>query len=76
MSPDFADFEAQALRLSVKERALLAERLIASLEALDEAEVERLWIEEAQRRYKEYAAGAVPARPSEDVFRDARSAKQ
>ncbi len=74
MAPEFADLEARALQLSAKERALLAERLIASLEAPDDAEVERLWIDEALRRSKAYAAGTLSARPAEDVVRDARAA--
>ena len=76
MAPEFADLEARALRLSAQERALLAERLIASLEASDEVEVERLWIEEALRRSEEYSAGKIPARLAEDALRDARAAIQ
>jgi hypothetical protein len=49
----------------------LAEQLIASLDDLDDAEVERLWVEEAERRYREYKKGEIPARLAEDVFRDA-----
>lgn len=74
MAPEFADLEARALQLSAKERALLAERLIASIETPDDAEVERLWVDEALRRSKEYTAGLVSARPAEDVLRDARAA--
>lgn len=74
MSPELKDCEAQALRLRPEERAALAERLIASLDALDEAENERLWLAEADRRYKEYGTGGIPARDAADVLREARSA--
>ena len=74
MSPDLKECEAQALKLSPKERAALAEILIASLDARDDAEDERLWLEEAERRYQEYKKGNISARPAEDVLRDARSA--
>lgn len=74
MSPDLKEFEAQALKLHPKERAALAERLIASLDALDDAENERLWLEEVDRRYREYKKGSMPARSADDVLRDARSA--
>jgi Putative addiction module component len=42
----------QALTLPVEDRALLASGLLASLdsESLDEAEVERLWSAETERR--------------------------
>ena len=57
-----------------RDSATLAQRLIASLDALDDAENERLWIEEAERRYQEYKKGNIQARAADDVLRDARSA--
>ena len=74
MSPDLKECEAQALRLPPKERATLAEHLIASLDNLDDAENERLWLEEAERRYQEYKKSNIPSRPADDVLRDARLA--
>ena len=74
MSPDLKKCETQALKLSPQDRAALAEHLIASLDALDEAENERLWLEEADRRYQEYKKGNIQARPAEEVLRDARAA--
>ncbi len=74
MSPELKECEAQALKLDPKERAVLAEHLIASLDALDDAENERLWLEEAERRYQEYKKGAIQSRPAEDVLQDARAA--
>ena len=65
--------EKEALRLSSHERALLAERLIHSLDEEEDVEIERLWIEEAERRYQEYKHGQVKARPAESVFKEARS---
>jgi len=62
-----------ALGLSLSERAALAERLLASLDAPDEAENERLWVEEAERRYAAYKAGQTTSRPAADVLRDARA---
>ena len=73
MSPDLEKCEAQALKLPPKERAILAEHLIASLDSLDDAENERLWLEEADRRYQEYKKGNISARPAEEVLRDAYS---
>lgn len=74
MSPDLKECEDQALKLQSRERATLAEHLIASLDALDDAENERLWLEEADKRYQEYKQGNISARPAEDVLRDAHSA--
>ena len=70
MAMSFTEIEHEALRLSEQERALLAEHLLSSLgdgSGLNE----QLWLEEAERRYGEYLAGAMPARVAEEVFRDA-----
>ncbi|MEW6529990.1 MAG: addiction module protein [Thermodesulfobacteriota bacterium] len=57
----------QALTLDVRDRAALAERLLASLDELSEAEGERLWAEEAQRRLEAYRAGQAKAVRAEEV---------
>jgi len=73
MSPELKECEAQILKLPIKDRALLAEHLIASLDAVDDSENERLWLDEAERRYQQYKNGDVSARPATEVLRDARS---
>ena len=73
MPPNLKECETQALKLPPKERAILAEHLIASLDSLDDSENEHLWLEEADRRYQEYKKGNISARPAEDVLREARS---
>lgn len=74
MSPDVKQWEDQALKLRPQERASLAQQLVASLDELDDAENERLWLEEADKRYREYKESGDRARAAEDVIRDARSA--
>jgi len=76
MSPDRKECEAQALKLPAEDRAALAAVLIESLDTLDDAENERLWLQEAERRYREYKKGNLPAKPAEDVLKDARTASQ
>ena len=61
----------KALSLDVRERATLADRLLASLEELREEEAERLWAEEAQRRLEEYRTGRAKAVPAEQVHEKA-----
>lgn len=39
-----------AMSLDVRDRAMLAEKLLASLDELSEDEADRLWAEESQRR--------------------------
>jgi len=65
--------EGEALQLLPHERAQLAEHLIHSLDAKEDPNAERLWIEEAERRYREYKEGRVKAKPAEAVFKEARS---
>ena len=67
------ELETEDLKLSPDLRARLAEKLLHSLEALSDAENERLWAEEALRRHDELERGAAEVRSAEDVFRDARS---
>ena len=62
----------QVLRLDIRDRATLAERLLASLDDLTEPEAERLWAEEAQRRLEGYRAGRATAAPSEAVHKKAQ----
>lgn len=74
MSPKLKECSVRALKLPPRERAALAERLISSLDTLDNAENERLWLEEADRRYEQFKSRKIPARSAEQVLRDARSA--
>ena len=67
------ELETEVLKLNPACRARLAGKLLNSLEALSEAEVERLWVEEAERRNEQMERGVVEARSSEDVIRDARA---
>jgi putative addiction module component (TIGR02574 family) len=67
--------EDEAMRLSTRARARLAERLPASLD--DEPadpNAGKLWAAEAQRRAEELASGKVKGTPATTVFRKARSA--
>jgi putative addiction module component (TIGR02574 family) len=65
--------EASALMLPLAERAALAERLLESLDTLDDAETERLWVEEAERRYLAYKQGRLPARSATEAIQDAQA---
>ena len=69
--PDLAEVLRNALSLNLDDRATLAERLLASLDELDEEEAERLWAEEAQRRLQEYRAGRAGAVEAQDVAKKA-----
>lgn len=72
MPANLKAFEAEALTLPVSQRAILAQHLLASLDDLGEQENERLWLEEAGRRYEAYKAGALPARDAFEALADMR----
>ena len=64
------DITEQALGLDLEERARLAKKLLESLDGLIEAEIENLWLDEAERRIREYEAGRMAAIPSDEGFRE------
>jgi putative addiction module component (TIGR02574 family) len=65
--------EREALRLPPEERARLAQKLLLSLEALSEEELEQTWLVEADRRARELDRGEVQPVPAEEVRRQARA---
>ena len=71
------EIETAALGMEPQKRAELAARLIDSLEsaqreAVDEAAIERLWLDEAQRRLARLDAGHDEAIPAERVVQELR----
>ena len=65
--------EHEALRLPPEERAKLAHKLLLSLDALSEEELEQAWLVEADRRARELDRGEVLPVPAEEVRRKARA---
>ena len=59
------------MKLNIEERAELAQRLLASLDDAPASEIEKLWIEEAERRLREFREGKTKGIPAEEVFRKA-----
>ncbi|MCP4897788.1 MAG: addiction module protein [bacterium] len=66
------DVLSSALALSLEERARLAERLLQSLDDISEEEAEGLWLDEAERRIRDYRAGRVETISAEQVLSEAR----
>jgi len=73
MASPARQLESKALKLSPRERARLAERLIASLDNEADADAEAVWVREAERRLDELRTGRVKGRSAASVFREARS---
>lgn len=66
----------EALLLPADERASLVEKLLQSLNLPTETEVNRLWVEEAERRVSQIKAGKVELIPGEQVFARIRAKYQ
>ena len=62
--------------LPADERANLVERLLQSLNLPTEAEINRLWAEEAERRVSQLESGNVDLIPGEQVFARIRAKYQ
>lgn len=72
MSSQLEAVQAQALMLPAEERALLADRLIASLFKSDE--IEQAWAAEVERRIAEIEGGRAQLVPATDAIARARAA--
>ena len=70
------ELKKEALRLAPEGRASLARELLSSLDSLSEAEIERLWVEEAARRDAELDSGAASASPSDEVLDRTRARRK
>lgn len=67
------DLESEVLKLSPKERARIAQRLLESLEAPSQEEIESLWLDEAERRDRALDDDPSRAIPADEVLREARA---
>jgi len=57
-----------ALKLSPPERLLIIEGILKSLDEPD-AEIEKIWIEEAEKRLQAYREGKLKGIPIEEIFK-------
>ena len=68
------ELESEAMKLSRRQRARLAQRLLSSLDPDVDADAERLWLAEAERRLVDLKSGKVAAIPAERVLKKVRAA--
>jgi len=72
MSTTTAEIEAKIRTLSSDEKVDLIRALIAELDGPADADVEAVWVKEAQRRHREVVEGKVQPVPGEQVFANLR----
>jgi hypothetical protein len=73
MAHSVESIEKEIRSLSLAEKIELLRSLIAELDAPADSDVDRLWLEEAQRRHRELIEGKVEGIPGERVFDNLRS---
>ena len=74
MSMTLEQIVDEALGLPSEARALLADRLVESLDPAEDGYVRQLWIAETMRRRNEVRAGLVLAMPGEEGLAQVRRA--
>jgi len=73
MSTDVAEIQAKIRSLTIEDKTELIRTLIAELDGPADPDVERAWLEEAQRRYREVVEGKVQPVPGDRVFANLRA---
>ena len=74
MSTNLEKLTADAMKLPLRDRVQLAQRLVSTLDNEVEADTEVLWFAEAERRLEELRNGKVQGIDSDVAFPDARQA--
>lgn len=70
---NLAQLESEIFSLPIQDRAVLAQRLLLSLEEISEPEFDCLWGEASAYRAAEFDAGRVQAIPGEEVAKKVRA---
>ncbi len=73
MDRTLEEIESELLELPENARALLAERLLGSLEEAGDPEVEEIWVEEAIRRREDLRRNPAAGISAEEVFAELRA---
>ena len=74
MGSNLDQLTADAMKLPLRDRVQLAQRLVSTLDDEVESNTEELWFAEAERRLEELRGGKVQGVPAEEAFRNAREA--
>jgi len=72
MGSNLDQLTADAMKLPVRDRVQLAQRLVSTIDDEIESDTEALWFAEAERRLDELRSRKVQGISAEDSFRNAR----
>jgi putative addiction module component (TIGR02574 family) len=67
-----SDVTKQTLDLPIEERIILVQRVWDSVGHFESPEVEKAWMDEADRRWQEIEEGKVQCLPADQVMKQAR----
>ena len=68
MSSNLDQLTADAMKLPLRERVQLAQRLVSTIDDEVESDTEALWFAEAERRLEELRSGEVQRVPADEHF--------
>jgi putative addiction module component (TIGR02574 family) len=74
MSSNPDQLTADTMKLPLRDRVQLAQRLVCTLDDEVETDTEALWFAEAERRLEELRGGKVEGIDADEAFRNAREA--
>ena len=74
MSMTIEQVAEEALALPSAARALLADRLVESLDTAEDAQVRQLWVAEARRRRDDVRSGRVKTIPGDEALAQVKRA--
>ncbi|MGH8457119.1 MAG: addiction module protein [Stenotrophobium sp.] len=72
MSPNVEQITESVLSLPSEARALLADRLVESLDSAEDGYIHRLWVTEARRRLQEARSGQIKTVPGSEALGQVR----
>ena len=72
MSPELQKIENEALLLPPEDKEILIQTLQQSLESQKANAIDQAWIQEAERRYKDYKNGISKGIPGDKIFSEIR----
>jgi hypothetical protein len=70
---DLKSLEAELLKLSPRERAIVTYKLLQSLESEESGDIEDIWINEALSRYDQLAGNSKIAVDSELIIKEGKA---
>ncbi len=72
MNRRFSDIEKEIMAFSDKERALMAQHILQTLDEGQDEDAEQVWLQEAEHRYDDYKKGLIQSISAEAAFAEAR----